>query len=643
MRKSTRGRRLFSPQKSSHRRKATDGATEGEWDALREDPELLSAYQQLARSLEQATHAGGTLQNRPDIKAAVQLLDENPMLVRYLSTAQERAEAMRFARERTDDLSTFAAPSGSRSPQSAYNEANMGGWSGETNKPIGVPNPRSLRAWADQSTWVGIAKGKLRRWVERADVAVVPDDEERPYSRTLLHKIDDLLNQPNEFRDSYRSLIGPVVEDILVLDRGVIEKNMTLNRVPVNLYYQDGATIKIYPLWSGDPKEPRYLYDPGGQGTFKRALRNDEAIVIMANISTWRLGYSPVQMLQDTIRADIEATQSAIQVVKMKPPPHIVQIPNASPRQLDIVRARYDAEFAGRKELMFMGGPAAMNVKALVYSLRDQQWMEWNIYLARKIATIFGISPQEFGLTMDINRANAETQADMSENTGYIPLLLLLEEYLNREFIFDYAPRLKNDRVNSKLLNLRLIFPDVSEVARMLHVDKVIKVASTSLAGLPSMTLNMVLAMFGEAPVPGGDVFYVKTAAGAVPWLGYATGNGNLSSSVTGGQLGGQNPESGPDDTGGEGPNFGEGQGANSGAASASGGAEEAPGGTTETSGDAAMKRFSWYDGRRPGRDWTPSTARRAGRGPSYNTLLETARRLERMGAREREKEDNVG
>lgn len=608
-------------------RSPTDAATDGEWESLYEDPDLLFSYRRLSEALSEAQMVANQKsretrqpsQELLDLRSANRILDEHPQLVRYLHAITERQEALQYARERTDDLSTFAAPSGTRSSQAVYNQVNMGGWAGDTNKPIGVPNPRSLRDWSDRSTWVSIAKGKLRRWVERADVAIVPDDEERPYPHKTLQAIDDLLNQPNEYRDSYRSLIGPVVEDILVLDRGVIEKNMTLGtRIPVGLYYQDGSSIKIYPQWSGDPKEPRYLYDPGGQGMQKKALRNDEAIVIIENISTWRLGYSRVQMLQDTIQADIEATQSAIHTVKQKPPPHIIQLPNASPTQLDRVRARYDSEFQGRKEVMFMGGPANMNVKSLVYSLRDQQWMEWNIYLARKIATIFGISPQEFGITYDVNRATAETQADISENTGYIPLLLLLEEYLNREFVFDFAPKLRGDRANIKALNLRLIFPDVSEVARMLHIERIVQIANTSLGGLPSMTLNQVLAMRGESPVPGGDTFYIKTAVGAVSWLSYQTGSGDVTSPDTGGQIGGQDPAGGPSDNGDDTtPPGGDGDsGGGSGGSEPGGGSSEvdspAPGGAE--SEVVRHLRHTWYDGRRPGKAWGPATDRRYAR-----------------------------
>jgi len=45
-----------------------------------------------------------------------------------------------------------------------------------------------------------------------------------------------------------------------------------------------------------------------------------------------------------------------------------------------------------------MSDQTSMQWHDLIYSQRDEQWMEWNKTLACHIATIFGISPQDLGL-----------------------------------------------------------------------------------------------------------------------------------------------------------------------------------------------------------------------------------------------------
>lgn len=444
-----------------------------------------------------------------------EFLGANPDLVRYLDAYRQRGEALAAAQSRPD--LTLAAPTAS-TPHDPWSAA----WAGNHNQPAGVANSRLLREWADTNEWVRAAINVRRIQVGRADILVTPADTRRPYDAKMMQQVQRLLDQPNEFRDSYRSLIEPVIEDVLVLDRGVISKSMTAGsrRIPTALYAEDGATIKIFPAWSGDPDEPRYLYEEPNSNR-RVPLLNDEAIVMMANPATYRFGRSPVEVLQHTIRADLQATKSAMQMVDMKPPPHLIQLPGVSATTLERLRTSYEADVAGRREILFMNGPTAATVAPLVFSARDNQWLEWQEYLARKIATVFQISPQQLGLTFDINRATAQQQQEIFEDTGLIPLLLLLEEFLNRELLADFAPAIDTFRSDLDALNLSIIYPEISEAARQLHAERAIEFAAKGLAGLPSMTLNQVLAMRGEEPVRGGNTYFALTGQNIIPLASY--------------------------------------------------------------------------------------------------------------------------
>lgn len=482
--------------------------------------ELTKARDDQARRQEGATSAEPV-----DLSRAIQVLQSYaPELHRYpsLLTNLEGITERAFARESAltaDNFTTKRSPTAS-TPQAGYVS---GGWAGNKNQPVGVLNAGVLRAWADSSEWVRAAINIRRQQVGRAEMAIIPEDERKPYNKAVAKQVKLLLSQPNLQRDSWRSLIEPVLEDLLVLDRGVISKNMKMKpRVPVELFYEDGASIKIFPDWSGDPQQPHYLYEePGSQR--KVPLFNDEAIVIMANPASYRFGLSPVQVLARTIQADLKATQAAIHLVEMKPPPHAIQIPNASSSSLRSLRDAYESDIAGQKELFFFGGDQPAHLFPLVFNARENQWLEWQEYLARKIATVFQLSPQQLGITQDVNRATATTQQSIYEDTGLIPLLLLLEEYLNREMLFDFAPTLPDGRANTDALNLRVSFPEITEASRILHIESVIAMIVQGLGQLPVLTPNMALALLGEEPIPHGDTLYVKTANGAVPWLSYDT------------------------------------------------------------------------------------------------------------------------
>ncbi len=516
-----------------------------QWDTLAADKRLAGEYSALATALQQAqslavqksVRMGGDPSEYMDLSRAFQIIDRSPELLPYLTGVAKESSAV------PGSFLLKNSPTGNATPQQS---AQSGSWSGQKDTTDTVVNARILRDWADSNEWVRAAINVRRQQIGRASIAVLPANERKTYNKQLAKKVQLILDQPNELRQNYYDLMAACVDDILVLDRGVIVKDMTAARQPVHLYNEDGANVKIYSSWSGKPNEPRYLYEDPNNSR-KVPLRNDEAIVMTANPATYRFSLSPVQVLRNTIQADLAATRSAMQMVDMKPPPHMIQLPGATQSQLEQIRMKYETEIAGRKEIFWLGGQNNANVVPLIFSAKDNQWLEWQQYLAKKIAVSFQISPQQLGMTFDINKSTASSQQEIFEDTGLIPLLLLVEEYFNREILGDFATNFPDGRANFDLLNLRILFPEVTEADRQMHAEKAISIATTGLAGLPSMTLNQVLALFGEEGVEGGNTFYSQSAQGPVPWLSYDNEIGEfVSPYATGGMPGSQDALSGP-------------------------------------------------------------------------------------------------
>lgn len=596
--------------------------SQSDWDRLATDPVLSAAFQDLSVSLQRSQALAEQRAARTktpateflDFSHATAILNAHPELIPYIRELQhsERREILR--------QSTISPELQRESPTQSYPQArgNMAGWSTSKDQPQGVPNAFLLRNYADNDEWVRAAVNIRRRQVGNAEIAVTPGDPKRKFDKKIQYGLELILDQPNERRENWSELISSVLEDILVLGRGALSKGMTVDRKPTSLYAEDASTIKIYPGWDGDPNKPRYLYEEFGTSR-KVPLRNDELIMPILDPATYRYGLSPVQVLMDTIKADIEATKQALRTMQQKPPPNAFQIQNASSQQLEAMRDAYDRDIAGQKELFWFGGPSAAIHFPLVFSAKDNQFMEYQEYMVKKIATIFMMSAQYFNMTADINRATSETQKDITEDTGLIPLLLMLEQYFNRELVADYAPVLPYGRYDLNAVNLRIIFPMVSEMARQLHAIESMQMASQGLAGLPSVTLNQVLAARGEQEVPGGNTFYVSTANGPIPWLSYDGELGDYTPISTGGSLGSQDASGGPS-TDAEDPGIPEDNDAseentnepaaptgNSGNSPAPASSDSASNGNT---GEAS--KGLWYDARPPGMPWKPKYMRRS-------------------------------
>src|SRR5579885_162400 len=375
------------------------GEGEVNWQTLYDDASLRTGWLELTRALaiaQRATDERSTATQTPalpDLTYAARLLHQYPALTHYLQDIASR-EALREAALRTPDVTLSSPTGGSR----AGNQGTLAGWAGtetDKNTPIGVNNARRLRDWAESDVWVNSALNFLSRKVARADLAVLPADERKPYNKAVLKQVQALLDQPNEVRDTWPMLIGQFVRDLLTLGQGCLTKSMTLKgRMPQAIYCEDAANIKIYPAWSGDPNEPRYLYqEPGYSGLGKKVpLRNDEAIVAFNDPTSYRFGLGPVQVLADTIVSDLKATELAMRMVEQKPPPNIVNVQGASSQQIRQLASDYESMIAGRREILFLGGPNQAQVLPLVYSMSDQMFMSYQEYMVHKITSCFGLT-----------------------------------------------------------------------------------------------------------------------------------------------------------------------------------------------------------------------------------------------------------
>lgn len=269
---------------------------------------------------------------------------------------------------------------------------------------------------------------------------------------------------------------------------------------------------------------------------------------MMQNPTTHRvLGLSPLETLRETIDAEIQSSRYNKGQVMQAPPQGIIDIgEDATPENVDQFERYWRAEVAGIKTTAVIGG--TKNAKFLNFgrSQRDMQFLQWQSYLIRKIAAVFGISPQDLGILFDVNRANAETQADLSEDRGLRPLILLIEAYINREVIgsfqrlqakqsywhgdldaeglrqaiaLSYLDTRTENRLKlfkslpaANLTNLRFRFKVPSGRSTMARAAA----HKLELGGLPWDTINRVRDEELLDPVEGGDEIIVMTPMGPI-------------------------------------------------------------------------------------------------------------------------------
>ena len=366
-----------------------------------------------------------------------------------------------------------------------------------------------LRRWSRGNPWIRAAVNLRRTQISRAKWDIVSNDAGGSTDPRTVQKLRDLFRRPNPKGESWRSFIEPVIEDILVLDQGAIEIERKVgSRVGADpiayLWNKDAARIAFDTTWDGrDETKPRY-YEMDGAGKQLAVYRNDELIVVIANPVTYSpIGLSPLEVLSETIIADLDAAAYNAKAVSQAAPPGVLHLgEGVRPDQVDSFKAYWEAEVAGKSQIAITGGGKGMQWLPLAASNRDMQFMEWQVYLARKICAVFAVQPQDIGISFDVNKSTSETGAAFTYDNGIVPLAELIAEYLTREVVARYDT------------DLRFVFTEIGRTAQ----QNIAEYNKMALGGLPWLRINDALRERGQDGIGEiGDQILFQTPKGYVP------------------------------------------------------------------------------------------------------------------------------
>ncbi len=376
-------------------------------------------------------------------------------------------------------------------------------WSGK----VGKSNVQTFRHWAEHSEWVRGAINIRRSQISSAEWGIVPFDQTKPFPKREAKRLKEFFLTPNPRNDSFRTFIEPVIEDILVLDAGCIEKVRNLKGEVVEMWPVDGGTVRVSSKWDGDPEEPRYYWYPDWKE--RASWKNRDFMYMVANPRTYSpIGLSNLETLKLTIEAELYGHEYNRRQVAGAAPDGVMDLGEGITRdQIREFQAFFESEVAGKGAIGFIGG--TKNPKWIPFrsSNRDMQFLEWQVYLVRKIAVVFGLSPQDLGVTFDVNRSTAEIQLQVSEDRGLRPLMAMLQDYLTEEIVWDDAFGGPGNNLAFRFTALNL-----KETTAKAQINKL------ALAGTPWKTVNEARIEDGREPLKGeqyNDLIMV-TPTGAV-------------------------------------------------------------------------------------------------------------------------------
>ena len=359
---------------------------------------------------------------------------------------------------------------------------------------------RILRHFAEANEWVRVAINRRKHAIGQAEWQIIRiDDKDADPDPGLVKEVTELFRFVNSKKESFRSLCDQVIEDLLVLDAGCIEKDRTLGGQIMALWPVDGATIVVDPSWDGsEPDKPRY--SQWDNFVHICDLTNDELIYMMHNPRTHSaIGFSPVEGLVRVIEAELYGEEYDFKQLRGAPPGGMLDLGSGvPPDQVEAFREFWAQEIAGSDTVAIVGGGAPLGVDtnqpvakwtSFQTDNRSAERMAYKTWLAKKIAAAFEMDPMNFNIHEGVNRSTSQTMQGKTDE-GLVGLASVFAEYITREIIWDMDPSHRHG----------FRFDDLTErdEAAQAAIDE-------KMSNIGVTTPNEIRAREGKEPVAWGD------------------------------------------------------------------------------------------------------------------------------------------
>ena len=265
---------------------------------------------------------------------------------------------------------------------------------------------------------------------------VVQEEDEVEATRKKSKEITKRLKFPTGDRSlTFRGFLTQLIEDILVLDAGTVERLENLGDDVTGWRPFDAATIELLLMPDGStPKPPKPAYQQKVQGTVTARLSTDEMYYKRMHPRTnTPYGLSPLETLVVTITTALKLQSwNLAYLTEGNVPEGFVQLPKdiiSSPEQLAEWQSAWDAIFSGdprfQRKLKFL--PEGMKYEP-TQRPEDMTFERFEKWLLLNTCAVFGVPPQNIGFDFDSNRAIAETQYEVGKERGLLPLTQFLKE-----------------------------------------------------------------------------------------------------------------------------------------------------------------------------------------------------------------------
>lgn len=243
-----------------------------------------------------------------------------------------------------------------------------------------------------------------------------------------------VLRKPDR-EHSYMQWLAMLLENALRYDATVLHRRRNRLGEVIGLDVVDGSTVFPYvDAFGRRPAPPAPAYWQRVKGLTDQWFTSDDLIYerFRPQVDS-PYGLAPIESILITANTDLRFQWHFLQLfTEGTIPAGLMPLPEdmSSPDQVAEWQDYWDAFTQGDQTILhkLIAVPAGTNLIESKPQQFDQTFPE---YLMRRTAAAFGVVPQDLGMTMDVNRANGETQTDVQFRVNTLPWVQFVEGIVN--------------------------------------------------------------------------------------------------------------------------------------------------------------------------------------------------------------------
>lgn len=311
-------------------------------------------------------------------------------------------------------------------------------------------SPKSLRVISKiipvQRALSKISNGVLNmKWKVTAPLELEKNNPEEANRKRQIIKNSILRPNYSGEINTYRKLIHAVIDDLICLNRSIIEKQSGNDKKPFWFWVCDPERIVENIDWTPQDAGITPKYFEINKGTEETELYDSEAFAINLYANSYQSNAeSPLEIAYRMInfwigitnyqgKTTAQPTRNAIICLE-----ELEDISGDEGSELEAFREWWQMDVVGLGKHPIVGG--TVNIKHLGGNNDQELFPQYTEFVLKMIALALNMSPRDFNITEKDNRATSLVAADATYQDAILPIAQTILESLSIELVDFYFP-----------------------------------------------------------------------------------------------------------------------------------------------------------------------------------------------------------